>query len=128
VLTDLAVTGRVAQFGRGVLADVSAKLLGQFVSCLESTVLVGGASPGHGDGSADNPAGGASALASVAEPGRVASAQPGPVARAEPRPVFSPAKEPVDLLDAGGAAVAKRALPALAAVVILVWLIRRLRG
>src|SRR5207249_3433594 len=29
--TDLAVTGRVAQFGRGVLADVSAKLLGQFV-------------------------------------------------------------------------------------------------
>ncbi|TML38906.1 MAG: carbon monoxide dehydrogenase [Actinobacteria bacterium] len=37
VLTDLAVTGRVAQFGRGVLADVSAKLLGQFVSCLATT-------------------------------------------------------------------------------------------
>ncbi|HEX9530136.1 MAG TPA: SRPBCC family protein, partial [Acidimicrobiales bacterium] len=31
VLTDLAVTGRVAQFGRGVLADVSANLLRQFV-------------------------------------------------------------------------------------------------
>ena len=29
--TELTVTGRVAQFGRGVLADVSSKLLGQFV-------------------------------------------------------------------------------------------------
>lgn len=37
VVTDLAITGRAAQFGRGVLADVSTKLLGQFVSCLEST-------------------------------------------------------------------------------------------
>lgn len=40
VLTDLTVTGKVAQFGRGVLADVSAKLLGQFVENLEQTVLV----------------------------------------------------------------------------------------
>src|SRR4051812_41949108 len=39
VTTDLTVTGRVAQFGRGVLADVSGKLLGQFVDCLESNVL-----------------------------------------------------------------------------------------
>ena len=31
------VTGKVAQFGRGVMADVSAKLLGQFVAYLEST-------------------------------------------------------------------------------------------
>lgn len=35
VLTDLAVTGKPAQFGRGVMQDVSDKLLGQFVSCLE---------------------------------------------------------------------------------------------
>jgi len=40
VATDLTVTGRVAQFGRGVLADVSAKLLDQFVDNLEKTVLV----------------------------------------------------------------------------------------
>src|SRR5436305_5033342 len=39
VTTDLNVTGKVAQFGRGVLADVSSKLLGQFVDCLESNVL-----------------------------------------------------------------------------------------
>jgi uncharacterized protein len=39
VTTDLMITGRVAQFGRGVLADVSAKLLNQFVDCLEHNVL-----------------------------------------------------------------------------------------
>jgi carbon monoxide dehydrogenase subunit G len=39
VITDLTVTGKVAQFGRGVMADVSAKLMGQFVSCLNEKVL-----------------------------------------------------------------------------------------
>ena len=35
VLTDLAVTGKPAQFGRGVMQDVSDKLLGQFIACVE---------------------------------------------------------------------------------------------
>jgi len=35
VVTDLAITGKPAQFGRGVMQDVSDKLLGQFVGCLE---------------------------------------------------------------------------------------------
>ena len=39
VVTDLAITGKVAQFGRGVLDDVSAKLLRQFVENLERDVL-----------------------------------------------------------------------------------------
>src|SRR6478735_2270777 len=39
VETDLAITGKVAQFGRGVMADVSAKLLAQFVANLERDVL-----------------------------------------------------------------------------------------
>ncbi|MFI2478559.1 SRPBCC family protein [Nocardia xishanensis] len=38
VLTDLALSGRAAQFGRGVIADVSSKLLDQFVRNLESEV------------------------------------------------------------------------------------------
>jgi hypothetical protein len=41
---DVTVTGKVAQFGRGVMADVSSKLLAQFVECLETNVL-GGAAP-----------------------------------------------------------------------------------
>lgn len=43
VLTDLTITGKVAQFGRGVIGDVSAKLLDQFVKNLETTVLAGDA-------------------------------------------------------------------------------------
>ena len=34
-MTDLAITGKPAQFGRGVMQDVSDKLLQQFVSCIE---------------------------------------------------------------------------------------------
>ncbi|QNN53807.1 SRPBCC family protein [Nocardioides mesophilus] len=42
VVTDLSITGKPAQFGRGVIQDVSDKLLQQFVDCLERTV---GAAP-----------------------------------------------------------------------------------
>jgi hypothetical protein len=35
VTTDLNITGKPAQFGRGVMQDVSDKLLMQFVACLE---------------------------------------------------------------------------------------------
>jgi uncharacterized protein len=35
VTTDLIITGKPAQFGRGVMQDVSDKLLQQFVACLE---------------------------------------------------------------------------------------------
>ena len=41
VHTDLTVTGKVAQFGRGIMADVSTKLLNQFVEQLETTILAG---------------------------------------------------------------------------------------
>jgi hypothetical protein len=39
ITTDMTVSGRVAQFGRGVMADVTAKLLQQFVGNLEANVL-----------------------------------------------------------------------------------------
>lgn len=45
VLTDLSVTGKPAQFGRGVMQDVSDKLLGQFVACLEDRLGAPGAAP-----------------------------------------------------------------------------------
>ena len=41
VQTDLAITGKPAQFGRGVMQDVSDKLLGQFVACLEQRLTEG---------------------------------------------------------------------------------------
>ncbi|WP_226343969.1 SRPBCC family protein [Agilicoccus flavus] len=38
VTTDLQITGKPAQFGRGVMQDVSDKLLAQFVACIEGKV------------------------------------------------------------------------------------------
>jgi uncharacterized protein len=41
VETELAITGRAAQFGRGILEDVSGRLLDEFASRLEAEVLGG---------------------------------------------------------------------------------------
>lgn len=41
VTTDLAITGKPAQFGRGVIQDVSDRLLGQFVSCISGQFSAG---------------------------------------------------------------------------------------
>ena len=75
VHTDLAITGKPAQFGRGVMQDVSDKLLGQFVSCLEQRM-------GQGDGSGA-PAADAPAAAVPAEES-AAAAPPAPSAPAAP--------------------------------------------
>ena len=128
--TDLNVTGKVAQFGRGVMADVSSKLLGQFVACLESNVLGGdggateaadetGTAAADGDGDAEPPA-----AAAGSEPAAAASAPTDGGVRV----INSPEAAPVDLMDAAGGAVAKRLVPVLAGVTllaILIWLIRR---
>src|ERR1700749_3010074 len=49
VVTDLTVSGKVAQFGRGVLGEVSAKLLGQFADALEADLEKAGPSPSGAD-------------------------------------------------------------------------------
>ena len=41
VETDMKLTGRAAQFGRGIAQDVATKMLGQFASCLEQEITVG---------------------------------------------------------------------------------------
>jgi len=69
VSTDLTIAGRIAQFGSGMIKEVSAKLLGQFVTCLEgklsagavSQAVVGTGTTGAGTASAANTAGTASA-------------------------------------------------------------------
>ncbi|HUG85978.1 MAG TPA: SRPBCC family protein, partial [Euzebya sp.] len=38
VVTDLAITGRPAQFGRGVMEEVGQKLINQFADCLAGTL------------------------------------------------------------------------------------------
>ena len=43
VVTDLNITGKPAQFGRGVMADVGNKLIGQFADCLAGQLAAGAA-------------------------------------------------------------------------------------
>jgi uncharacterized protein len=82
VMTDLTITGRVAQFGRGVLADVSTKLLGQFADCLQTQLLAGeesGATAGADGGEAGRASGGADGGSSASAPSAPsASAAGGP--------------------------------------------------
>jgi carbon monoxide dehydrogenase subunit G len=40
VATDLDITGKAAQFGRGLIGDVSARLIGQFADCLAGQLSV----------------------------------------------------------------------------------------
>ncbi len=67
VTIDLKISGKVAQFGRGVLGDVSAKLMGKFVDNLEE-MLSQSADAEAGDDSADDDGGGESAEAQAAAP------------------------------------------------------------
>lgn len=98
VVTDLAITGKPAQFGRGVMQDVSDKLLGQFVACLEQRLS---GPPGDGDGSAPEPA------APVADPspspdpvGGAPSTEP-PTRTVDSSPPPRPAPAAADSVDLG---------------------------
>jgi carbon monoxide dehydrogenase subunit G len=99
--SDVTITGKVSQFGRGVIADVSNKLMAQFVACLERDVLAAPAPPAPTNEDAG------------------AGAGEGP-ARTGPRTVDAPEAEPVDLLRAAGAPVLKRLVPAAVVLVVVV--------
>jgi carbon monoxide dehydrogenase subunit G len=100
VLTDLAITGKPAQFGRGVMQDVSDKLLGQFVACLE-TRLAGGTDELPGEpgqpAAAAPPGAGEGAVAPAAEPEQ-------PATPAEPAAPVTPVAPPVPAAEARPAA------------------------
>ena len=115
VTTDLTITGRIAQFGRGALAEVSAKLLKQFVEQLHETVLVPGGSASEPEAPESEPAANADG-ASEASP-----------ASAGPRRVEHREVEPIDLIDTAGVSVVKRLAPLVIVVVLLVLLLRRRR-
>jgi uncharacterized protein len=56
VSTDLTIAGRIAQFGSGMIKEVSAKLLGQFVTCLEGKLSEGAVSGAGSEAAASSPA------------------------------------------------------------------------
>jgi len=105
VTTDLTVTGKVAQFGRGVMADVSKKLMGQFAENLSDLIAASG-----DEAVVESPASEVTADAPVDETPAV-------------RVVDAPEVEAIDLLGAAGAPILKRLVPTLLAVVAVVVII-----
>ena len=116
VNTDLTITGKIAQFGRGALADVSDKLLKQFVVNLESTVLAQELSNTAGAGVSGADVSGADDKS--AAPASATGAPGAPVENA-----------PLNLLGSTGLSLAlpilKRALPVLVAIAAIVWFVTR---
>jgi carbon monoxide dehydrogenase subunit G len=108
VSTDLNISGKVAQFGSGMIKEVSTKLLGQFVDNLEAMLLV--------------PAGAVAAEVSTVDedsPESAASSAPSPTVRR----IAAQEPAPLDLMSVAGASVYKRAIPPAIALVIAVALI-----
>ncbi|MFJ9363610.1 SRPBCC family protein [Nocardia sp. NPDC101769] len=105
--TDLKIVGKLAQFGSGMLQQVSEKMIGQFVASLEEKLA----------------AGDSAAAAATAGPDSRA-ARPQPVARTEPAPL--------DLVELVGPAMIKKYAPAivfvLAAVLGIILVRRQMRG
>ena len=104
VHTDLTIYGKVAQFGRGALADVSDKLLAQFSENLNQLIT-----------SAPSTSTPTTAAAAPTE-----TAAPAPSEQPAIRMINSPEVAPLDLLGTAGAPILKRAIPALIAVVAVV--------
>ncbi len=127
VATDLRISGKVAQFGRGVMGDVSEKLMTQFANNL-NTML---------DAEADDPAEAAAAAAEATAhadevAAAAAAAEPAPVASTSDAPpavraIQGPAAEPIELSGVAGSAVLKRLIPTLGGLVLLLLVLRRLR-
>ncbi|WP_063058144.1 SRPBCC family protein [Nocardia sienata] len=112
--TDLAITGKPAQFGRGALADVAGSLIGTFADNLAAEITA--AAPGNGQAAASTPA---TSEEAAPEPG------PAPVTRIAPRR----SAEPIDLMAAAGVTAERQLLLGLGAavVVLLLLLVRRRR-
>ncbi len=106
IATDLKVAGKVAQFGRGAMADISKKLLGQFAECIEAKLQQ------------------AEAVAEPAAAGTTIDSVEAPTA--EPSPVSSDDDDVLDLMDVAGGVLAKRIIPVVAGVVaVIIYLITR---
>ena len=130
VHTDLNMTGKVAQFGRGALGDISSKLMQQFSKNLDE--MLAKDSTSNGDTSTTP------STATGATP--PADTEPAPAAKAElkaekpageqppvseKRIINGPAAEPIDAFSLGGSAILKRLLPLLGGLAILLIALRR---
>jgi carbon monoxide dehydrogenase subunit G len=126
VETDMHLTGRAAQFGRGVQQEVATKLINQFAECLEKEIM--------GENTREEPEqpepaeeteGAVSANGSDAEDAGEEEEKPKRRVIQQDHDV-----EPLDLGEASREAVIKRVVPLAAgigALLVVLWLLRRRR-
>ncbi|HEX4817345.1 MAG TPA: SRPBCC family protein [Nonomuraea sp.] len=130
VETTFNVTGRPAQFGRGVMAEVGAKLIDKFAENLArllSEPTVEPVAPLPQEQLQEPPRREERRLAAVPEP-----EVPEPEVRpgGTQRTSLTPDEEALDLLEIAGQPLLKRLAPvagAVAALLLIIWVIRRLR-
>lgn len=115
VTTDLHITGKVAQFGRGIMGDVSSKLMAQFADNLNTMI----------DEQQVSAPAAATPEADTAPPTADTTGEP---AAPQIRKIEGPATEPIDLMEVGSGSVLKRVVPAVVAIALIVFLLRRRRG
>jgi len=146
VETDLHITGKVAQFGRGIMGDVSKKLMNQFANNLNSmldqsataaepetaatTEAVPDATPSEESGSVQASDGGTDAAndgVPAAIGGDPTAPAGNPTATSGVRKINGPAAAPIELSDVAGYAILKRVLPVVGGLVLMLIIIRRLR-
>jgi uncharacterized protein len=133
VHTSLNVTGRPAQFGRGVMADVSGKLIGIFADNLASmlTADTADSTPDPGADVSPPPASpepsdpvAADAAPATPVPATAPASPAPPTAAAQPRAASDDA---IDLLDVAGLPVLKRAIPVAVGLLLAVAFVLRRR-
>jgi carbon monoxide dehydrogenase subunit G len=125
VETDLTITGKPAQFGRGVMAEISGKLITQFADCLADTIAGPGEPPSVAAATADPVAAATADPVEQAPDSATASTAPPPSATH-----IRPTPDAIDLLGTAGLPVLKRLVPLLAAagVVLGILVVRRRRS
>jgi len=143
VETDMRVTGPAAQFGRGVMQDVSAKLMGRFADCLAeqmggapATAEAATAAPGGEPAPAPPAADGARVVgprnpAATPPPGpagdsaAAAAARPAGDSAARPPVSARPTEDVLDLGEASREALLRRIVPVAAGMGVLLLLLWR---
>jgi uncharacterized protein len=131
VETDLHITGKVAQFGRGIMGDVSKKLMNQFATNLNTMLdqQPGAASAAPKETTTSTPPAAAAAQTGSDAPPPVANASTNGATTSDApkvRKIDGPAAAPIELSDVAGSAILKRVLPLVGGLVLLSILVRRL--
>ncbi|MCX5045213.1 SRPBCC family protein [Aldersonia sp. NBC_00410] len=131
VVTDLAVTGKPAQFGRGMLSDVGGKIIEQFAKCLSDKL----GSPPPAPAATESAKADAGAVTGAAPQAGVeahgATGTPESAARSAGAAQSSAQPEALDLMQYARGSVLQRVGPVVGALVlgaILFVVVRRLRG